>query len=166
MKKNITNVSVMLLAVVLLMFTGCTKKEKTFSKDGITVTLTEDFVENELVTANLYLVSTKNIFMGLKENFTDLAKSNINSNSSLNDYAEVIISVNSLTSEIKTNIEGDITLTYLVYTKTMSDKDYTFMAVFKKGAASFYMFNFACETKNYEDSEEQYFTWARTITVE
>jgi hypothetical protein len=148
------------------MFAGCAKEAKTFNKDGISVTLTDEFYEKDYVSANIYLESAKNIFIGIKESFSDLNSVGIYSTSTESQYAQVILNQNVLEEEILTNTQNDITLTYIVYQKTVSEKDFTYLAVFKKGAQYFYMLQFACETKNYSDTENQFLEWARTITVE
>ncbi len=53
MKKKIIAV-VLLLCCALVLFTACAPKEKTFTKAGMSITLTDEFYEKTIVSQTAY----------------------------------------------------------------------------------------------------------------
>ena len=58
--------------------------------------MSDNFTEKELVNATVYYLSNDAIFMGLKENFTDLETIGINSESTEDDYASAVLENNNI----------------------------------------------------------------------
>lgn len=132
-----------------------------FSKAGMTIALTQDFQEKDIVSQTATYLSSKYIVICLKEDFKILEQNNISSDISLNEYAEIVISSNS----IVTNIEGNESRPYFVYSQQISGKDYKYLAIAFKGSDAYWTVTFVCESKNYESSKEQLLKWADTIKI-
>lgn len=151
-----------ILALALSLSACFEPKAKTFSSSGFTVTLNDSFHEKEYISFNLYLESRDILFTGLMENGAGVV-------STLTAYTNMVISNNSLSNVTVNNETGDdgIAFKHFIYEKTVSGKDFTYLGVTKAGSGTkFYLFNFACESKNYEKLQNKMLGFAKTITVE
>ncbi len=160
MKKVFTLATAMLCLFTL---TACKPAVQEFSGSGITISLTEEFIEKEVIQAPFYLESTRHIFMGMRESKTDLTGINIHT---LTEYIEAVMENGGVTAEVSTYDEGDVLFMYAYYTKTVSEVQYGYMLLVMEGANYFYTMNFGCLQKNLEASKSQYLEWAATIVIE
>lgn len=164
MKKYI-KAMVVLLAVSLLC--GCsfvgrlgTAEEKVFSKAGMSITLTEDFKEQDIVSQTAVYASAKYIVMALKEEYRLFEE--IGDSLSLEEYAQLVFENN----QINADIEEKDGLVYFTYENEANGRDFTYFAVVMKGPDAYWMFQFACDSSQYEDSQEQFVRWAKTVEFE
>ena len=159
MKKRI--LLLVLAFITLLGFTGCTPKEKVFQKNDFKITLNDSFKEDTYEGTNYYFISDKSALTVLKESFKDLNQINITSESSLDDYADAVLSANN--KEIEVIKEKDFY--YFVYDSTINNNKYYYLSVIIKGKDSFWLINFF---GNYEDKdtlESEFLKYAKTIEV-
>lgn len=150
-----------LLFIVLLVGAGCslTAKEKTYSVNGINVTMKDGFYEKELVSLTAYLESSDSIFTALKEEKATLKEAGLE-NITLKEYAEAVVEANGLKE--KDIIEKD-GLTYFTYEKEVSGKTYFYLASVYQTNDAFWLVNFACDTKNKDSFQEDFIKWAKTV---
>jgi hypothetical protein len=132
-----------------------------FSKAGLTITLTQDFHEKDVVSQTATYASSKYIVLTLKEEFKILEQSNISTDISLKEYAEDIIANNSLDA----TVEGNESRPYFIYSRQASGKDITYLATVFKGSDAFWIVTFACDSKNFASSQAQFMKWADTVKV-
>ena len=89
MKKAIAYTSLIVtLCALLLCAVGCSflgPQDKSFSKAGMTITLTDEFAEQDLVTQTAYYVSQEAIVTTLKED-----GSTIGDSYTVKEYAELV----------------------------------------------------------------------------
>ena len=76
--------------IVVVALTGNDAEEKTYSNSGFTITMEDGFFEKDLVTATFYYESQNAGISVIKEYFDDLSSLGIDSESSLDDYAEIV----------------------------------------------------------------------------
>lgn len=161
MKKTAIRISAFaLLFTMLLCFVGCdllTPQDKTFSKAGMSITLTEEFNEQDIVTQTAYYVSQTAIVTALKEDGTSIK------NYTVKQYAELVISVNNLADATATAKDGYAEFTY---EKELNGKEYYYYARCFKNGTDFWLIQFACETKNTETLTPSFEKWASSITFE
>ena len=138
-------------------------KERTYSSDGFTITMEDDFYEKELLTATVYYEGEKSALSVTREYFTDLEEIGINANSSLNDYGKLITTVNGIDNNFK--ILND-SITYYTYDKSISGKDFSYMVAITKGSDSFWLINLFCETKNKDTYFPKFEKWLQTVKVD
>jgi len=151
---------IILINVTLrLLFAPQTKE---FSKAGMTITLTGDFAEQDIATQTSAYISSKYMVLGLKEEFEKLEMAGIYEDSPLWEYAETIIANNFIDAQV----EGSDSRPYFIYSREVSEKDFTYLAMVFKGYDAFWIVTFACESKDYEASKEKFLKWADTIKVE
>ena len=160
MKKNIKLFGLLL---TVLLIAGCSllkEPTKTYTVNGISVTMKDDFKEKDLVSVTTYLESTDAIFTALKEEFVNLESVGINRNSTLRDYAEAVAYNNNLSSS---NIIEQDGLVYFTYTREVSGKNFYYLATVYKSDDAFWLVNFACESKNKDSFEPKFIEWAKTV---
>ena len=158
MKKTIHYLSlIFVICALLVTSTACSlfgAKEKDFSKAGLTITLTDEFTEQDLVTQTAYYVSQKAIVTTLKEDGYSIKHYTVK------DYGELVCSVNKLNSTV-TEKDGYAEFTY---EKEVSGKDYYYYARCFKNGTDFWLVQFACETKNKDDCMPDFEKWASSVT--
>ena len=164
MKKSRIVAIVMLIVMVSAGFTSCKSapKEKTFSKAGVEITLTEDFVEKDIVSQTAYFESMKSIVMVLKEEFTLFESVGLSTDMSMEEYAEIIFTGNNIESVVE---EKD-SLSTFTYENSVSGKDFTYFATLFRSDDAYWMIQFACETKDFESMSDQFMKWAKTVKFE
>lgn len=162
MKKNI---KLLVLVLLVVLIAGCSllkEKAKTYSTNGISVTMTDGFALKDLEGVTVYLEGDDAIFTALKEDFSTLEPYGITSASTLKEYASAIVDGNSLT----TTIEEKDGLTYFTYTKEISGNSFYYLATVYKTDNAFWLINFACESKGKDTFEPRFLEWAKTVTFE
>ncbi len=160
MKKTIGYLSLFIaICALLITSVGCSlfgPKDKTFSKAGLSITLTDDFTEQDLITQTAYYVSQNAIVTTLKEEVSVIG------NRSVKEYAKLVCSVNKLDSTV-TSKDGYAEFTF---EKEVSGKDFYFYARCFKNGSDFWLVQFACETKDVDDYAADFEKWASSITFE
>ena len=161
MKKQLSAIALCLVICTLfLTLVGCTSlepKDKSFSKAGMTITLNAGFSEQEIVSQTAYYVSQKAIVTALKEDGSTIADYTVA------DYAKLVCDVNKLDSDKVTAKAGYAEFTY---EKEVSGKDYFYYARCFKNGTDFWLFQFACETKNTEEYRAIFEKWASSVTFD
>lgn len=161
MKKKI----LYLLLLIVVAVTGCAllePEEKTFTDKGMSITLTDDFTEKDLVSTTVYFESMDAVVTGLKEEFSTLEEAGLTKDSTVEDYAKVVAYNNKKEDEIKTE-DG---LTYFTYTSDVNGKTYFYIASMYKSNDAFWLFNFACDSSDQEQFENTFKTWAKSVKFE
>lgn len=164
MRKKIIAMLVISILVCFLTSCGVTEEESattTYSKNGMSITMDNGFIENEVVSLTYYLQNQNNILTALKESFTDLHAINITADSTLENYAQAILDTNYIDAII--TLSESNKYTWFSYNKSLSGKDYYYLATCHKANDSFWLIQFACETKNTEIYNEKFHTWADSV---
>lgn len=157
MKKTLKALMIILLLTMLF---GCKDNKKTFEKNGVSITLTDKFIEKEVVQVGFYLESNDHIFMSNRESKYTLSQMGVDN---LTDYANLVLS-NS--GKIGTVLESEDGYRYAYYESTVGDQTFGYMLLTFEGEDYFYTMNFGCLSKKLDDNKDLYFSWAKTITVE
>lgn len=172
MKKNRKNsmkiiISVILgiIAIIAIIFikNTFTNKGEIYSNNGLTITMDEGFYKKDYEFATIYYESMDVTLTGVKEYYENLESFDINKDSPLDDYAELISYANGKDYDYK-NL-NDKTL-YYTYEETINDKNYFNMVAITKGSDSFWTITLCCETKNKEVYIPKFEKWLNTIEVE
>ncbi len=94
-----------------------------------------------------------------------LAQVGLSSQSSLEDYAKVVLLNNKLPEDSARSADSGEYL-YFTYERTANGKDFFYTAVLLKGTDAFWICNFACETSNKKSYSKTFLEWAETIRVD
>jgi hypothetical protein len=134
---------------------------KTFSKAGLSITLTDNFREEKMDEFTATYESRKVAVLIIKEEFEIFRQGGLSSSMSLNEYIRTINKANNTNHIAKEKDD----LTYFEYTEIVGSKNFSYFAVVFRGGDAYWLVQFACETKNYGDMLEQFFEWANTVEV-
>lgn len=155
------------IAAVLLV--GCEDVElsnsKEFNEKGFSITLTEDFVKKDIVSATYYYESMNSIAMALKEEFSNLEVVGLTEDSSIEDYTKVVLANNKM-SEDNLKYSDDNKYIYFEYEKEVSGSNMYYLAVVKKGSDAFWLMNFACKADQKADLQDNFHEYASSIKVD
>ncbi len=160
--KSIIVTAAVALAAVCLTLVGCFGgKPKTFSKAGMSITLTTKFTEQNIVTQTAYYVSTDSVVTALKEEFTlgEGVK-----DYTISEYTAIVILNNSLTAT--PNVREGKSYLWFTYEKKVNGKDFYYLATTFKATDAFWLIQFACEQSDKEKLTDTFLGWADSVTFE
>lgn len=162
MKKLIAIVT--LVCMVMAFAVGCDSvkdilkpAEKTFTKSGMSITLTEEFGEKEYVSYTAVYESPKVAVYTLKEETSLFGDANY----TLEQYTKMVISANGLTVDAQ-NKDG---LTYFEFDKELNGKNFHYFAFTYKGEDAFWLVQFACTKDQVSENQADIFGYAKTVKV-
>ena len=136
--------------------------EKTFTKDGISITVKGFFTEqNELNEEyDLILISPDAGIMILKETFDEFASVALDTNMSVKEYAKIVMTGNTLEGD---PIEED-GMTYFVYTEDVDGTEFTYMGFCYRGTDAYWLVQIYCPTEDYETKKPEMMEWAKSVS--
>ncbi len=162
--KIIKKISLIVFVMVLMLtITGC-KKEKTFTKAGITVTLDSSFHESQNINLEVVYLSSKFGFGANGETKTSLVTVD-----TLDKYMNaVLVNANRKDSTVeKYEVDGEVSFLYTIYDAKVESRDFTYLVLAKEGKDKYYIINFWCLKNSFNDkTKEKMFNWAKSIKVE
>lgn len=169
MKKAVRIFLIILVLLTVISCTACSKGEpKTFSDDGISITLTDEFEKKSIDGHHtLYYESKDAVVIVTKEPFSMFADGQISQYSPLSDYTRLVLSNNQLTAEIVTK-EGYEYFTYEREVETEAffiskTRRFTYLAVTYKSDSAFWLVQFACESDDFSSKQATFFAYADSV---
>ena len=170
-KKNTVRGSVILVIALIIggiigyflsdaLFSPAPPEDKTFSADGMTITMTDEFKETEFEGFTATYESRDVALFVIKEPFT-LAEGI--ENITLEEYAGLIFKNNGIEP---TEIKKEDGLTYFEYEFLNPDLNETFsyFSFIFKTDDSFWLIQFATAKKNAEENRADILSWARSVS--
>ena len=170
MKRFLCLVSLLFLSFVLF---ACNASPKEFSKGGITLTLNTSFKESSADNAQVYYLSRKAMFMGNRFDPNDYPPTCRYDKESPDMLADHLRNDEYLQydgkpahySVLETGNDGT-KFAWLYYDNTVNNVEYSYMLVTKISDDYFYVMNFGCLKKDFEDLSSDFMDYAKTIKVE
>lgn len=163
MRQTKAGICLVILAAAAMLFCSCSPKKVTFYKDGMSITLTDEFTEGKYYDMTAYYDSENATVSAFKEEFSLLEEKGESSDMSLHEYAELLMK----SAEIDAEIENKDGLTYFIYEKTIDFElykiKYVYFSVIYKSSDAFWLFQFACEKDLYEDCCKEFVKWAQSV---
>ena len=162
MKKTVKLLSfIIIIGSILVSSVSCSflnrePRDKTFTLNGFSITLTDEFVEQDIITQSAMYVSDDVIVTTLREYDSSIK------NYTVRKYAELVCTVNKLKSTVR--VVGDYA--EFEYEKDVSGKDIHYYARCYKGAKFFWLVQFGCEVDEIDDHMPDIKKWADTISVD
>ena len=160
---RISSIALIIVLMAALFLSGCALFEaspKTFTKAGMSITLTDRFTERDYVSFTAVYDSQYVAVFVLKEEFTLFEGSALGKNSSLNDYANAVILANGLDVSPVTE-DG---LTFFTYQKENNGTDCTYFATVHKSDDAFWLIQFSAKTEQYESQKDNILTYAKSVS--
>ena len=159
MKKKLC--ALLALALALAVVAGCAPQDKTFTKDGISVTVNGDFKEASKSGHALYLESDYASVSAKKESFDSL--DGMTADTELRDYTQSVVDNNELG---ETQIQTGGAYDYFTYDKKNGDTDYTYTAMTLKGKDAFYLITFQVKKDDYDSRKGDVESWMKSVKVD
>lgn len=160
--KHITKFLLLVTLACSLLLCSCSllpEKEKSFTAEGMSITLTNRFRKNDQDGFAVVYDSSKVAVFALKEAFT----AQYGKDTALEEYAELVIEANSMKDiEIKTE-NG---LTYFIYENEADGKSFSYLATVHKADDAFWLIQLATETENFADMQDTLMTYAKSIKLD
>lgn len=155
------------LALALsLLLCGCSglfgEDPKTFSKAGMSITLDEGFMERELISYTAVYESVDIAVFALKEEFSLFEGTGYGANTTLKEYAELVIEANGIDCRVTT--EGS--LTGFRYEKEAGGKEVTYCAYVYKSSDAFWLVQFSVVSSQYEKNKDKIADFAASVTFD
>ena len=132
---------------------------KTFSKSGMSITLTDEFTEKYIQGYTAIYESKHVAVFALEEHFTLLEGFE---DYTLAEYADLVIQNNGLSST-STKTEKGLTLFEYDFKNPDTGLTYHYFSFVYKADDAFWMIQFSMEAKNTDAYENQIFDWARSV---
>lgn len=150
------------LVLVLSLLTACASSPKTFTWNGLTIELSSGFIEHEVTNESASYANYFSTYVVVisYETVDSLVTLGYDSDMTVDEYAALSIEANELDTEVKT-ADG---VTYYNYTGDADGTEYTYMATVHLLGNSFWLVQFASETKDYEKAEAEFLAWAKTVS--
>ena len=142
------------------------ESEKIFQKSGLSIVLTKDFKEKEVLEYTAYYSSNKMMVLTLKVEFDgfDISKWNPYE-STCYEYAEKISkeykSLYPSTTEVIENEE----LIYFTFDFEQSGKTYKYLLATYKADDSYWQVSFGCEKRNYDTLQKDIICYAKSVSI-
>ncbi len=141
------------------LFSNKTPDVKTFSSNGMVITLTDEFRETDIGNYTVAYDSKNVAVFVLKEGFT-LAEGF--EDYTLEQYADLVIQANNLSSaEIKT-ADGLTSFEY-VFTNPETNDSYKYFSYVYKTDDAFWLIQFATLNENVDEYAQQITDWAKSV---
>ena len=136
--------------------------EKTFTKDGISITVKGFFTEQNDLNKdyNLILISPDAGVMILKETFEEFEKADLDTDMSVKEYADIVMFGNGLSGD-PTEEDG---MTYFTYTEEVDGTEFTYMGFCFRGTDAYWLVQIYCATADYEAKKPDMMDWAKSVT--
>lgn len=153
----------LVIITLIISLTGCSlfasaPKDKTFTKSGMSITLTEDFNEKEIVSYTATYESTHVAIFALKEEFNLLAGFE---DYTLDEYAGMVIENNGKDCQV----EHKDDLTYFTFDYAANGKTYKYLSCVYKGTDAFWLIQFSTVADEYGKYESDIIKWAQSVKV-
>ena len=156
MKKLLLTILIFLFTLTL---TGCAK-QKEFEKDDFKITLTDEFEEKEQEKMTYFFKSDSIGVAILKEKFEDLKEINLDENSTLEEFKDIVIR-KSKNSKVKK--EQDFY--YYTYISTINNVTYYYFTAMFKGKDGFWLVNFFTLKENAGKLEKEFLKYAKSVQI-
>ena len=169
MKKTVKIFSIILTLLLVVSCSACAKGEpKTFSDDGISVTLTDEFEKKSIDGHHtLYYESKDAVVIVTKESFGLFSGTQISQYSHLSEYTKLVQTNNQLTAEVAVTekyeyftYEREVETEVLFISKT---RHFTYLAVTYKSSSAFWLVQFACESDDFDSKKAEFFAYADSV---
>lgn len=148
------------LSSTLGLFSSVMTEPKVFSSDGMTITLTNEFIETSFEGYNACYDSEDVAVFALKEEF-DLMDGL--EDYTLEQYGELVLENNGFPSDIE--LQNILGLTYFEYEYGDDEINdtYYYFAVLYKASDAFWMIQFATQEENAELYQQSFIDWAKSV---
>ena len=140
--------------------------KRTFQKSGLSIILTNDFKEKEILDYTAYYSSEKMMVLTLKVEFNGFDVDKWNPyESTCYDYAEKISKEYRNLYPSTTEIIKSEELIYFTFDFEKSGKTYKYLLATYKANDAYWQVSFGCEKRNYDKLQKDMIRYAKSVSV-
>lgn len=144
------------------LFSDKTPDAKDFSSNGMSISLTDEFIEIDVENYTVVYDSKNVAVFALKEAF---ALADGFQNYTLEQYGNLILKNNNLSASELQNLDGLTEFEY-EFTNPNTKDTYTYFSFVYKADDAFWLVQFATLTENVDEYRAQILEWAKTVSFE
>lgn len=144
------------------LFSGSKIVPKEFSSNGMTITLTNRFVETQMEGYTVCYDSKIAAVFLIKDDFSLMEGLE---NYTLEQYAEVVLGNSGLNSDIELQSEQGVMYVENVRTNPQTNDTYYFFTTLHKTSDAFWIVEFATPDNNIQQYHQTFLEWAKTFKV-
>ena len=144
------------------LFSNKTPDPKDFSSNGMTITLTDEFVKTDVENYTVAYDSKNVAVFALKEAF---ALADGFQNYTLEQYGNLVLKNNNLSASELQNLDGLTEFEY-EFTNPNTKDTYKYFSFVYKADDAFWLVQFATLTENINEYRAQILEWAKTVSFE
>lgn len=149
-------------SITSILFSNKTPEPKDFSSNGMTITLTDEFVKTDMENYTIAYDSKNVAVFALKEAF---ALADGVQDYTLEQYGDLVLQNNGLSSSELKNIDGLTGFEY-EFTNPNTKDTYTYYSFVYKADDAFWLVQFATLTEKVDEYRSKVIEWAKTISFE
>lgn len=140
--------------------------EKVFSKSGLSISLTRDFKEKEVLEYTAYYSSEKMMVLTLKVEFDGFDTNKWNPyESTCYDYTEKISKEYRNLYPSTSEVTVDKELIYFTFDFEQSGKTYKYLLATYKADDAYWQVSFGCEKRNYDALQKDMICYAKSVSI-
>lgn len=151
-------IKILLIMIISTLLIGCSN-EKTYTYNGISVTMMKGLFRKNHETANIYYENDEVFFIGLKESFEDLEKYDINYETPIEEYVQEVFINQGQNYELK----KENNLYYFTYEYEINNHNYYYLSTIHKSNDAFWICNFACPLTLKDKYADLFIKWGQSI---
>lgn len=159
--KAITFFLTLTAAAALLLCPGCGERTAVFEADGLSISLTSDYREEEQENMTAYYESSMAAVMIQKYSFAEVSGAGLSTDISTVDYAELIIQSGGLDSVV-TEEDG---VAYFEYVSEVDSVSFSYLACVYKGGDAFWLVQFSSISDIYDEMKSEFLTFAESVVI-
>lgn len=144
------------------LFSDKTPDAKDFSSNGMTITLTDEFIKTDIENYTVVYDSKNVAVFALKEAF---ALADGFQNYTLEQYGNLVLKNNNLSASELQNLDGLTEFEY-EFTNPNTKDTYKYFSFVYKADDAFWLVQFATLTENVNEYRAQILEWAKTVSFE
>lgn len=144
------------------LFSDKTPDAKDFSSNGMSISLTDEFIEIDVENYTVVYDSKNVAVFALKEAF---ALADGFQNYTLEQYGNLVLKNNNLSASELQNLDGLTEFEY-EFTNPNTKDTYTYFSFVYKADDAFWLVQFATLTENVDEYRAQILEWAKTVSFE
>ena len=152
--------SLALVLILMLSLVSCAPKSKEFSKEGMTITLTNSFWEKSVDGYTICYDSRNDAVFVLKEAFSLLDGAE---DLTLDEYAEMVRKNNASRSPSEIKKEEGLTIMEYTFLNESNGITYAYLTTMFKTSDAFWLIQFTCEKSDYDTRRASYIEWAKSV---
>lgn len=170
-KNTVKSVVIILVAILVGVAIGVLRNldfasGKTFNADGMSITLTDNFSEEDAMGFTQCYSSNDAVVMIVKEKF---AAFDGLEEFTLDEYIDAVIAnmdTDALEGDFETKTEDDLVYIEYTYEDPADDTEYRYFSFFYKTDDAFWIVEFAIMEKSTSKLKDDVFEWASSVTFE